>query len=316
MSKGTDLVSSLSDLGVDIHRVSGDEINGRCPVHRRYKGRESTRNSWYLNVDTGLWHCFTCGARGNLSMLLAELAADPSELWHIQRDMIANGLDRFSRRDEEEEWEPTPEIDWISYRQFKDLPERMRDVRQLSQEACKRFGIRWDTERKALIQPFISPVGELMGWQAKKAGGWFENTPTGIHKSSTLFGIERAFHPTGLLLESPLDVVRWHSVMDDKPVSAVASFGASVSDEQIELLDELFDTIILAMDNDDAGLNETKRLSNKGKVPTRMSNGKLRYWNYAGTDAKDIGDMTDDEIRDGYERITRLPPFTSRRRKA
>jgi hypothetical protein len=312
MSREHELVDALQELGVEVRRITGDEINARCPVHVKHKGRESDGYSWYMNVETGLWQCFTCGARGNLNILLSELAADPAQMWNIQRDMIASGLHRMTYG-EEDRPEPEVQVDWVAFGQFAPLPAAMLELRGLSAEAAQRYGIRWDTETKRVIQPFIAPNGALMGWQAKKQSTkQFENTPEGVHKSDTLFGIERVVHTTGLLLESPLDVVRWHTVMADAPVSAVSSFGASVSDTQIELLNERFDRLILALDNDPAGITETLRLAGQGKYPVLLAmRHPLRYWDYKGTKAKDIGDMTDEEIRDGYQRVSPLPPRRS-----
>jgi len=56
-SKSDDIIEVLEDMGDDVHKQTGDEINARCPVHHLYKGRESSRHSWYMNIDTGLWHC-------------------------------------------------------------------------------------------------------------------------------------------------------------------------------------------------------------------------------------------------------------------
>ena len=35
----------------------------------------------------------------------------------------------------------------------------------------------------------------------------------------------------------------------------------------------------------------------------------LKWWNYQGTSAKDIGDMTDDEIEAGLTTATVVPPW-------
>ena len=123
MSTADDLTEVLTGLGVDIHRVYNDEINARCPVHHLTKGRESSRRSWYLNVDSGLWHCFTCGARGNLSMLVSQLTNDPSALWEVQSHLIHSGLDRINSSDNV--IEERPQVDWSQYSQFEPLPDRV-----------------------------------------------------------------------------------------------------------------------------------------------------------------------------------------------
>jgi hypothetical protein len=305
MSHADDLSTVLTDLGVEIKRISGDELNGRCPVHYKFKGRNSNRHSWYMNVDTGLWHCFTCHARGNLPQLVSELTDDPGALWNIQSTLISNGLHRLSAEDAVYDKHVDESVDWTVYAKFPTVPESVLRARRLDADVAFRFGVRWDPDERATLVPIVSPLGELRGWQAKKTG-WVMNYPKGGHKSVTLFGIERAFEDTALLLESPLDVVRFHSVID-KGVSAIASFGASVSKEQIEIMYRRFDRLIIAMDNDKAGNLETKRLLGKlGKDVSQLPSFRkgVRFWDYSGMDVKDLGDMTDGQIVRGLSNVT------------
>jgi DNA primase len=127
-----------------------------------------------------------------------------------------------------------------------------------------------------------------------KKEGWVRNYPEGVHKGDTLFGIERAHGSTGLLLESPLDVVRFHSVYGGSDVSAVASFGANVSSNQLSLLCDRFDALVIALDNDKAGKMETKRVARS--LPSLRRG--VRYWRYVD-DVKDLGDMSDVQIIKG-----------------
>lgn len=301
-TQSDDLVTVLEDLGVDVFKVHGDEINGKCPVHYKVKGRESTRNSWYLNIDTGLWHCFTCGARGNLSQLLSELAADPGVLWNAQSIIITQGLRRLTP--EESNYDPyvREDLDWNTYFKFPALPQSIIDFRKFDPEVALRFGVRWNPDVKASTAPIVSPLGELRGWQEKKAG-WVNNVPEGVNKSTTLFGIERAFGSTALIVESPLDVVRFHSVYGGSDINCVSSFGANVSDKQINLLAERFDKLIIALDNDKAGVAETKRLV---KLMPSFRGGPAFFWNYAPDDPKDIGEMTDGQIMRGLSNVSRV----------
>lgn len=301
MSRTVDLVTVLEQLGVDVYRTRGDEICARCPVHYKLKGRESTRNSWYMNVDTGLWHCFTCGARGNLPMLLSELSADPATLWNAQSYIITQGLRRLTEEEREDYVPPEPDVDWVTFSKFAPLPERVLALRNLDGETAERFGVKWDKENRLYITPIVSQLGELRGWQAKK-GAYVKNTPFGVNKALTLFGIERAYSDTALLVESPLDVVRFHSVYDGLDVNVVSSFGANVSDEQVRILTSRFDRLILALDNDKAGRMETKRLI---KILPSFRNG-IRFWKYAPDDPKDIGEMTDGQIIKGLGNVSRV----------
>jgi hypothetical protein len=291
----TDLAGVLTSLGVEVKRQSNDEINARCPVHHKVKGRESGGYTWYMNAETGLWLCYTCGARGNLSMLLSEMTDDPAALWDVQNFVITQGLRRLEK--EEAVYDDHVEVDWNTYSQFAPLPSRMLELRNLDADVAKRYGVRWDKEKKAIIVPILSPLGELRGWQAKKSG-WVRNLPEGVQKHTTLFGIERAHAPTAILVESPLDVVRFHSVYEGLDYSCVSSFGANISKEQGRLLAK-FDIVVLALDNDEAGRAETKRIVKQDLIDTRR-----RYWQYSDKDPKDIGEMTDAQIIKGLRNVS------------
>jgi DNA primase len=91
-------------------------------------------------------------------------------------------------------------------------------------------------------------------------------------------------------VESPLDVVRLAGVTDE--VSGLATFGAYISKNQINLVSEVADSLIVAMDNDQAGVESSQRL---WKTLPRFKDG-VKWLKYAHTNAKDLGDMTDSEI--------------------
>lgn len=300
MSHSDDLTEVLSGLGVEIKRVQGDEINGRCPVHHLTKGRESSRYSWYINSDSGLWYCFSCGARGNLSMLVSHLTDDPSALWQIQSHLIHSGIRRLTEVEQEVAVYREP-VDWVHYSKFSPAPDSLLKLRRLDRDVAVRYGIRWDTETKSTVIPIVSPLGELWGWQLKKHG-WVRNQPEGVHKGMTLFGIERSHNPIGLLLESPLDVVRFHSVYNGDTISAVASFGANVSEQQASILADRFEGLILAFDNDHAGAMETSRLARS--LPSFRK--RVKYWRYIDSDIKDLGDMSDHQIMDGLDKVSAI----------
>jgi hypothetical protein len=225
-------------------------------------------------------------------------------LWTVQRRLIVNGL---SGPKEQHEHEFAHTVDWTDYARFAPVPDKMLELRNLDKTTAHRYGIRWDTHNNSWITPIVSSMGALMGWQAKKQG-WFRNHPEGVKRGTTLFGIERVEYSTGLLVESPLDVVRFHSVVPTG-VSAVASFGASVTNDQINLLVDRFDHLILAMDNDETGQLATDRL--RSLLPSFRRG--LFFWRYPDT-AKDIGDLSDQEIKHGINNVTMVPPTTGDRR--
>lgn len=296
----TSIVSVLTSLGVDIRRVGEKEISGCCPVHLKTTGRVDNSPSWSMNAETGAWICHSCGARGSLYGLLSELSGDLSSIWDIKLKLVETGINSLSAEKEVHE----EKIDWISYNKFSDVPEHLLASRNLDRTISRKFGIKWNTDKKAWVIPIVSPDGELNGWQEKKKD-WVRNYPVGVKKSESLFGIERFSGGTAVLLESPLDVVRLATVTT--AVQGLATFGAHVSKTQLQLLSNVATGLIVAMDNDSAGRDSSKRIWDSSM---RFRDGVL-WLDYSHTTAKDIGDMTDSEIMKAVENATVLPSWLS-----
>lgn len=296
----TDLEQVLLDAGVDVTRVGEREISGRCPVHLQYTGHEDHSPSWSINIVSGLWICFSCGAKGSLSSLLLALLGDGAP--SAQQFLIEAGMRRLHSSTDKEQ-DTSQVVDRKAFLAFSRVSDRRCMSRNLDPDITFKYGVRWDDDVKSWILPIISPLGQLMGWQAKKLG-WVRNRPNGVEKGKTLFGIERLRSDTAILVESPLDVVRFAGVYSSP--QAVASFGAHVTTDQMRLLTHSCDRIVVAMDNDEAGIQASKRLLLSLSPPRKG----IWWWNYKGVDAKDIGDMTDDEIKHGYETALVVPPWT------
>jgi hypothetical protein len=217
-----------------------------------------------------------------------------------QQFLINAGMERLSSTSTKEKEEVV--VDRDAFFRFKRVADERCEARNLDPDRVYAYGVRWNPRNRSWSIPIISPMGKLMGWQEKKKG-WVRNFPVGVEKSKTLFGIERFRSRTAILVESPLDVVRFAMVY--KSPQALASFGSYVSKDQLDLLQHSADTLVVAMDNDEAGLEASKRIYKTMSQPRRG----IRWWNYSSTSAKDIGDMTDDEIRFGFLNSTVVPPW-------
>lgn len=296
----TDLAELLTSAGVEIRSAGEREITGKCPVHVRTTGKEDRSPSWSINADSGLWICFSCGAKGTLSMLLAELLGTDTT-WDVQKFILQNSMNRLNGVQRTED---APIVNINEFSRFVRVSDNKCAHRNLDPDLVYQYGVRWNSERRTWAIPIISPSAELKGWQEKRSGSVL-NYPKGVEKSKTLFGIERFRSRTAVLVESPLDIVRFAAVFS-RP-QALASFGAHVSDAQLSLLNDVADRIIIAMDNDDAGLAASKKIYRRIGTPRRG----LLWWNYSGTNAKDIGDMTDEEIDRGLTTATYVPPWVA-----
>lgn len=299
------LIEVLTGLGVDVRNTDGREIQGRCPVHRNRTGKEDRSPSWSMNASTGLWICFSCGARGSLPMLVEELTGDHDALVAVHTMLIDAGINQISQT-----LAPStqPEVgllstDLVTFSRFSAPPKQEVRRRNLTSEALEEYSVRWDSEREAWVLPILSSLGEMLGWQLK-GSGWVRNYPKGVKASRSLFGMHRLNTTTVVVVESPLDVVRFSDVFS-KP-KAVATFGAAVSDYQIRTLADAADRVVLAMDNDVAGWKSMRRLFTS--MPALRKG--LWFFDYADHPAKDIGEMSDNDISQGVLCASLLPPWS------
>jgi 5S rRNA maturation endonuclease (ribonuclease M5) len=283
----TSIAEVLANLGIELTRSGGAEIVGRCPVHIKRVGKADNSPSWSMNAETGLWICFSCGAKGTLSSLIAELTGSFEDTMTAHRLLMESGMRQLTSP---ERVEYKPDVDWLAYNKFENVPEKVSARRNLDPDVVRSYGVKWNGEKKALVIPIVSAEGELLGWQ-EKGNGWFNNVPVGVKKSVTLFGIERFHSKTAVLVESPLDVVRFASSFSG--MQALATFGAFVSKEQLRLIPEVADRVIIAMDNDKAGISSAKALL---KHMPRLKGGMFWLDYSKAPDAKDIGEMTDEQI--------------------
>ena len=68
------LAEVLELIGCVPARRCRDQVRGPCPVHR---SRAPHRRAFAAHLGRGLWHCFVCGAGGNVLDLWAAVTRQP-----------------------------------------------------------------------------------------------------------------------------------------------------------------------------------------------------------------------------------------------
>ena len=278
---------TLKVLHIEVEDEKGDELWALCPQHEKRTGKPDHKPSWSINTETGLHACFSCGYKGNLYTLVVDInGGAPAQ--HFWQDMDQRGtpvpegwrVDRdfqIPKPDKLERFRPESDLAL-----FVEPPADRMAAKGLWLASVKKYGVLWDSDAAAWILPFRDPdTGALIGYQQKFADvRRFINYPTGVSKANTLFG----YHEVGdagtvVLVESPLDAV----MLDGLGFPAMAVSGSRLSDRQMELLQE-FDMVVIAMDRDEAGEMENKRIN-------RSETGfYYRMVDYRG-DGKDFGEM-------------------------
>ncbi|MFV0135472.1 toprim domain-containing protein [Streptomyces sp. HMX87] len=291
-----DVAGAMRHLDIEVLReVSGEdstEFLARCPAHLALTGKADRRPSFSVNSHSGLFHCFSCGYAG----AFIDLVEDRLGYSRVEAFQWIARHGVYRTRDDEEQPErkpPEERVTEASLALFEPPPADALESRGLTAEACRAFGVLWHPGNRHWILPIRDPVtGELWGWQ-EKGKRYFRNYPSGIPKSRTLFGDLSWKGPTALLLESPLDAVRAHSL---GIAGAFAAYGAHVSEAQMRLIKERCSTLVLGLDNDTAGIASRDRLYARWR-PRGLA---IKFLNYRGNSAKDLGDMDDEAAKSAY----------------
>jgi DNA primase len=299
-----DVLACLEELGIEF-RVNDDEALGRCPMHLERTGVEDRHPSWSVRIEdrfldsgevvpAGTHNCFSCGYRGSFTALVCDvLKVDwvTAVQWVRQRGGIERARMLLARKREprRDEIDTTKQINEASLALFVDPPKHARNKRGISLDACHALDIRWDDSRDLWICPIRDPdTGKLWGWQEKNER-YFRNRPASVPKSKTLFGIRTFTEGRAIVVESPLDTAR---ILTAGITGALSTFGAAVSNNQMDLLVDIADEVIWALDNDKDGRKYSKQI--KELWGHRMP---MRFLNYDSIDKKDPGEMEDQEIR-------------------
>jgi 5S rRNA maturation endonuclease (ribonuclease M5) len=291
----------LERLNIQVINIRGSEILALCPGHKEITGKEDHNPSWWINAETGAHICFSCGFKGSLWSLIATAQnlkdangfldyADAKDWLYLSFDNIQLGAP-----DEEAEQESIfKEVTQITESRlalFTYPPEHALKARGFTLQAAEKHQLLWDTAHSNWISVIRDPyLNKLLGWQEKGfSRRYFRNYPTGVEKSTTLFGLNRYKGGRMIVVESPLDVVRLDSI---GITGGVSTYGSMISNAQLELIKDA-DEILFALDNDESGINASKKMLEQ--------NFEAWFFNYAHTDMKDIGAMSRLEILTGLD---------------
>lgn len=293
-----DVLSCLEELGISVTKIMHGEAWALCPGHLARVGKLNNRaNKWSVNLETGQHSCFSCGFKGSFVYLVQEVTdydRHDAERWVRDRGGVQRLRRVLAASADGGEYDSGVRA-WNEARLalFDAPPYSALDGRRVSAGAVNHYGVLWDSENENWILPIRDPdTGQFWGYQ-EKGSGWFSNKPARVSKSDTLFGIDCFLGTTAILLESPLDCLRLYTVGLD---GAVSSFGVQVSERQLELLFDIAEVVIFALDNDDAGITKSLELRQR----YLRSGKRIKFADYSHISwAKDLGTegVTDSDIQ-------------------
>lgn len=259
-----DLIEGLLDeLGASNITLNGDEMIMSCLVPDLHANGDQ-HPSASLNWRKMVYHCHACGSGGGIAWLIATCHGDVDR-WFKDRELEEDdGTMSRSRRELDRKPRsiivrpPIPELDETVLDRFDGIPDYMLNDRHIPLTTLIAMRVRYDSNEHRVIIPHFWN-GRLVGWQSRRieddGSPKYRNTPE-FPKRETLYNLP-ANRDAVLVVESPMSVLSKMHVFPNM----VATFGASVTKTQIELLGT-FPSVVLWFDNDNAGWEATRNVGN------------------------------------------------------
>ena len=293
--------SIVKALGLHETSEANNNLLMYCPFH---SNRHTA--SFSISCENGAWLCYNpaCGESGNLVELVKRiLHKNDFEALRFISSKQNEALENFDEllaglMEEKPEFEEFPKETLAKLNEEISSTQEGKDYfksRGIDGQSIIDFGLGYSKNMGMVTVPVHSPDGVPIGIVGRSIEGKSFKNSTNLPKSKTMFNIHRAkkIGSNVIVVESSFDAIRVHQAGFP---NVVATLGGSLSSEQQRLLNKYFSTIIIMTDADEAGrelgLSISNRLNTKDILWASYDYGKIYPH-----DAKDVGDMTDQEIQ-------------------
>lgn len=272
-----------------------------CPFH-------SNRHtpSFSVSKEKGAYICFNpaCGEAGTLIELVKKvmhkneyeairyISAKESESIENFDDVLAT---MFEEKPTFEEFSQETLDKLYNNLGLSESARQYLNSRGINEQSMHDFKLGYSDNMNMVITPVHSPDGTPLGLVGRSIEGKAFKNSTNLPKSKTLFNLHRAKRIGShvIVVESNFDAIRIHQAGFP---NVVATLGGFLSKEQHHLLNRYFNRITIMTDADEAGrelgMSIANKLRNKDILWASYSYGKIYPHN-----AKDAGDLTDEEIK-------------------
>jgi DNA primase len=293
--------SILKEIGLDIVGETGNDFLCYCPFH-------SNRNTSSFSVSqrSGAFICFNpaCSEVGTLIELIKRtMHKNDFESLRLIANKETESLNNFDEL-MSDMLEDKPKFEEFSQeildRLHTELGSNILAInylksRGIDKDSSDHFGLGYSSSMSMVITPVHSPDGKPIGLVGRSIEGKSFKNSTSLPKSKTLFNVHRAkkIGEQVIVCESNFDAIRIHQAGFP---NVVATLGGFLSNEQQNLLNRFFNKIIIMTDADEAGRELGKSISSKLRNKDIMW-AAFDYNKVYPHDAKDAGDLTDEEIK-------------------
>ena len=277
----------LIGSGVTIQSEVDSDYIIFCPYHNNNRTPAGE-----VSKESGLFFCFGCQQTANLQELVMKMSNRSyfESLRYIKSKEQESDITQIVAK---QLYTPPTFVQYDEViikrlnSQALESPRAMRyfDGRLVTKSSVSKFNLGYSEKQDMVTIPVHSPEGMVIGFVGRSLEGKdFKNTP-GLPKSKTLFNLHRVkANDKVYVVESSFDAIR----LDQVEMPAVATLGATISKNQVELLEKYFNEIYLIADNDEAGKAMSKKMIDKLKSRVSIITLDAKY--------KDIGDMQDSDI--------------------
>ena len=297
----THVRSVIKSLGLDVVGETSNDFLCYCPFH---SNRHTS--SFSVSREKGAFICFnpSCGEAGTLIELVKKVLTKNE--YEAIRYIAAKETESLNNFDEtlEELFKDKPVFEEFSTEVLDKLYLELQSSvpaqeylksRGINKDSADTFRLGYSNNMNMVVTPVHSPDGIPIGIVGRSIEGKSFKNSTNLPKSKTLFNIHRAKKIGNhvIVVESNFDAIRIHQAGFP---NVVATLGGFLSPEQHHLLNRYFNHITIMTDADKAGrelgYSIASKLRNKDILWASYEYGKIYPH-----DAKDAGDMTDEEIK-------------------
>jgi DNA primase len=297
----THVRSVIKSLGLDVVGETSNDFLCYCPFH---SNRHTS--SFSVSREKGAFICFnpSCGEAGTLIELVKKVLTKNE--YEAIRYIAAKETESLNNFDEtlEDLFKDKPVFEEFSTEVLDKLYLELQSSipaqeylksRGINKDSADTFRLGYSNNMNMVVTPVHSPDGIPIGIVGRSIEGKSFKNSTNLPKSKTLFNIHRAKKIGNhvIVVESNFDAIRIHQAGFP---NVVATLGGFLSPEQHHLLNRYFNHITIMTDADKAGrelgYSIASKLRNKDILWASYEYGKIYPH-----DAKDAGDMTDEEIK-------------------
>jgi len=229
----------LIGSGITIESEVGSDFIIFCPYHN------NTRTpAGEVSKESGLFFCFGCQQTSELQ----ELVMKTSGRSYFESIRFIKSKEKETNIEDLVNKKLYKPKEFIQYdellikrlnNQALESPRALRyfEGRRITKQSIDKFYLGFSEKQDMVTIPVQSPDGMTIGFVARTIEGKeFKNTP-GLPKSKILFNLHRVKQSKRVyVVESSFDAIR----LDQVGMPSVATLGANVSNNQIELLKKYF----------------------------------------------------------------------------